>query len=414
MHIMQALFGVILIIFLCWTISTDRRAFPWRFTLAGLALHLVLVILFLKVSWIRGSFSAVGYVAEGLKQSTLKATTFVFGYMGGGETPFEIIRADANVILAFQILPQIIVLSALFALLWYLGVLQRLISGIAFVLERFMKVSGALGLGAAANVFLGMIESPMTIRPFLAKMAASELFALMTCGMATISGTVMVLYGSILEGVVDDPFGHIFIASLLAVPIALVLSNIVVTGSGKVEQATLEGGVRYENAMDAISKGTNDGLQVFLNVLAMLVVVVALIAILNLMLAVLPDIGGEPLSMQRILGWVFAPIVWSMGLPASEVAQGGALLGMKMVLTEFVAFVEFTNLPEGALNPRSALIMTYALTGFANIASMGLMVGGLVAMAPSRRADIMKFGPKSMIVGTLTSCLSGAVVGIVY
>lgn len=414
MHIMQALFGVILIIFLCWTISTDRRAFPWRFTLAGLALHLVLVILFLKVSWIRGSFSAVGYVAEGLKQSTLQATTFVFGYMGGGETPFEIIRADANVILAFQILPQIIVLSALFALLWYLGVLQRLISGIAFVLERFMKVSGALGLGAAANVFLGMIESPMTIRPFLAKMAPSELFALMTCGMATISGTVMVLYGSILEGVVDDPFGHIFIASLLAVPIALVLSNIVVTGSGKVEQATLEGGVRYENAMDAISKGTNDGLQVFLNVLAMLVVVVALIAILNLMLAVLPDIGGEPLSMQRILGWVFAPIVWSMGLPASEVVQGGALLGMKMVLTEFVAFVEFTNLPEGALNPRSALIMTYALTGFANIASMGLMVGGLVAMAPSRRADIMKFGPKSMLVGTLTSCLSGAVVGIVY
>ena len=415
MHIVQAVIGILFILLLCWIMSSDKARFPWRFVLVGLALHLVLVLLFLKVTWIRDSFGFVGTLAEGLMQSTRQATSTVFGYIGGGPTPFEVTHAEANVVLAFQILPQIIVLSALFALLWHWGVLQRVIRGIALVLERFMQVSGALGLGAAANVFLGMIESPMAVRPFLAKMATAELFALMTCGMATISGTVMVLYGSVLTGVIDNPFSHIFIASLIAVPAALVLSRIVMPEISHLSPADLKGGTQYENAMDAISKGTQDGLQVFMSVLAMLIVIVALIALFNLVLgALLPTVGGEPLSMERILGWLFVPIAWCMGLPASEVVQGGALLGLKIILTEFVAFIEFSNLPEGTLSPRSAVIMTYALTGFANITSLGLLVGGLSAIVPERRADIMRLGPRSVITGALASCLSATVVGLVY
>jgi CNT family concentrative nucleoside transporter len=302
-------------------------------------------------------------------------------------------------------------MSALSALLWHWGVLQVMVRGIAFVLKKSLGIGGAVGLGSAANVFLGMIESPLLVRPYLAKMTRSELFMLFTVGLATVAGTVMVLYASVLETAVPGALGHILVASFISLPAAILVAHLMIPGE-TVTEAESHMAVEYSSSMDAIAKGTEDGLRLYLGVVAMLLVMVALVALANIMIGVLPDVGGAPLTVERIFGWLFFPLVWLYGIPAAEAADAGALLGTKTILNEFIAYLKLSALPEGTLSERSRLIMVYAMCGFANFGSVGIMIAGVSAMAPERRTEICELSLKSLVSGTLASGMTGAVVGM--
>ena len=314
--------------------------------------------------------------------------------------------------LALQALPLVIVVSALSALLFYWRVLPWVVTQLARLLTRSMGIGGALGLGAAANIFVGMIEAPLFIRPYLAKLSRSELFALMTTGMATIAGTMMVLYASILSEVREDALGQILSASVISIPAALVIALVLVPGNGEQSVAAAELESEATSAMDAITRGTLQGVTLVINIVAMLIVFVALVALLNLLLGLLPDFAGKPLSLQRLLGVLFAPLVWLMGIPLSEALTAGSLMGVKTILNEFLAYMELAALPAQALSERSEIMMIYALCGFANFGSLGIMLGGMGTMVPERRAEIAALGLKAILGGTLATMMTGAFVGV--
>lgn len=409
---MQNILGIIILLFLAWLFSEKKKDFPWRFASLALLLHFLLAIILLKIPFVRDILALGGRGVDLIASASREATVFVFGYVGGGDTPFEVVNEHAQLILAFQVLPQIIFLSVIIAVLWHWKVLPKIIEGFAWLLERSIKISGALGVGASSSIFLGMIEAPMVIRAHLNQMSRPELFTLMTCGMATVSGTVMLLYSSFLRDRIADSFGHILTASVIAVPAALLIARIVMPSQNSATPQKLTHQLSYESTLDAVTKGTQSGLQVTVGVIAMLLVFVALVALLNNFLGLLPALNGDPLTIERFLGWLFTPIAWCMGLTFEEAGIGGRLLGTKIVLTEFTAFVDLINLPESALSERSYLIMVYGLTGFANLASVGIMIGGLTILAEERRQEIIRQAPKAMLTGALASCLSATVVGL--
>jgi CNT family concentrative nucleoside transporter len=307
----------------------------------------------------------------------------------------------------------ILVISALSSLLFYWKILPFIVRAFSYALQKTMGLGGAEGLGVSANIFVGMVESPLFIRPYLKEMTRSEIFTLMTSGMATIAGTVMVLYASILNSAIPDIMGHILTASMISVPAAITISKIMIPETGERTTGELTTSEPALSAMDAITKGTIQGVQLLINIIAMLIVLVALVHLLNLMLGTLPDIDGHPVSLQRILGLIMAPVVWLMGIPWKEAPIAGELMGTKTVLNEFIAYLDMSRLPQGALNPKSLIIMTYAMCGFANPGSLGIMIGGMGTMAPEKRDEIVSLGFRSIIAGTLATCMTGAVVGII-
>jgi CNT family concentrative nucleoside transporter len=411
--VLQGTFGVAVLVALAWLLSEDRRAFSPRLVLAGLGIQLGLALLLLKLPQVRAGFLALNELVLTLQEATQAGTSFVFGYLGGGDTPFEALYPQNSFVLAFQALPLLLVISALSALLFYWRVLPTIVKGFAWLLRRTLGIGGALGLGAAANIFVGMTEAPLLIRPYLASMSRSALFGIMTCGMATIAGTVMVLYASILEPVVPGALGHILTASLISAPAALTIAGILVPHPcDETANERIELKHQYRGAMDAITRGTLDAIPLFLNIIALLVVLVALVTIANQVLGLFPVVAGEPLTLQRILGWGMAPVVWLIGIPWAEAQTAGTLMGVKTILNELLAYVELAALEEEALSPRSRLIMIYALCGFANFGSLGIMVGGLGAMAPERRGEIAALGMKSILGGTLATLMTGAMVGM--
>jgi CNT family concentrative nucleoside transporter len=338
----------------------------------------------------------------------------VFGYIGGGTLPFDLKVPGADFILAFQALPIVLVMSVLTTLLFYWRVLPPVVRGMAWLLERTLGVGGAVGLSTAANIFLGMVEAPLFIRPYLAQLTRSELFLVMTGGMAGIAGTVLVLYATLVGPMIPDAAAHFVIASVLGAPAAIVVSLIMVpeTSDKRTGGALGDPDAHATSTMDAIVKGTTAGLELLLNIIAMLLVLVALVYLANAILGLLPEIGGARISLQRLLGYLMAPVCWLMGLPWSQAMTAGSLMGIKTVLNELIAYVEFSKLGMDALDPRSRLIMLYAMCGFANFASLGIMIGGLGTMAPARREEINALGLKSIVSGTLTTCLMGAIVGV--
>ncbi len=409
---LQPLLGIIVILALAWALSENRRAVPPRLILAGLALQVGLAVLLLKLPPAKQAFLALNQLVLAVQRATEAGTGLVFGYLGGAPAPFEMAHPQHAFVLAFQALPLLLVISALSALLFHWRILPVLVRGFAWMLRRTLGTGGPLGLAAAANVFVGMTEAPLLIRPYLASLSRSALFGLMVCGMATVAGTVMVLYASILGTAIPDAMGHILTASLVSAPAALLIAGILIPETGPVDQAPAPIADQSRGAMDAITRGTLDAIPLWLNILAMLVVMVALVGLLNQGLGLLPAVWGEPLTAQRLLGWIMAPLVWLIGIPWGEATTAGALMGLKTVLNELVAYVELAALPEGALSPRSRLIMTYALCGFANLGSLGIMIGGLGALAPERRDEIVSLGMRSILAGTLATLMTGAVVAL--
>jgi CNT family concentrative nucleoside transporter len=408
----QGILGLIALGAFAWVVSENRRRIKIHPILIGLIVQFALALIMLKIPASREIFTVLNNGVEALDKATTAGTSFVFGYLGGGPLPFDEKGAGASFIFAFKALPLVLVISALSSILFYWKILPIVVKAFSFLLQKTLKIGGAVALGAAANIFLGMVEAPLLIRPYLRQMTRSELFITMTCGMANIAGTVMVLYALILNKVMPEAMGHILVASILSTPAAIIISLMLVPETGEVTSGRLEPPQAAKSTMDAIAKGTAEGLTLFLNIIAMLIVLVSLVALANLSLGLLPPLGGEPLTLQRILGYIMAPVAWLIGIPWSEAFRAGALLGTKTILNEFIAYVDLANLPAGTLNPRSQLIMIYALCGFANLGSLGILIGGLGAMAPERRDEIVGLGMKSILAGTMATLMVGAVIGL--
>ena len=414
MQQLQSALGVVALLAFAWGISENRRAVDWKSAGVALLVTLVIAVLLLKIPAIKSAFAGIARAVDTISAASLAGTSFVFGFVGGGPLPFELKTPGAEFSLAFQALPIVLVMSVLTTLLFYWRILPPIVRGFSWALEKTLGVSGAVGLSTAANIFLGMVEAPLFIKPYLAKLTRGELFMVMTGGIAGIAGTVFVLYATILRSVIPDVAGHILIASIVSAPAALLISQLMVPvlpGKGT-KLAKIKIAPVATSTMDAICKGTAAGLELLLNIVAMLIVLVALVHLTNAMLSLLPDVAGGAITLQRALGLAMAPVCWLMGVPWDQAFTAGTLMGIKTVLNEFLAYLELAKLPAGALDERSRLIMLYAMCGFANFASLGIMIAGLSVMAPTRRADILSLGGKSIVSGTLTTCLMGAMVGV--
>jgi CNT family concentrative nucleoside transporter len=401
--LLQALIGVAGLLAIAWSLSEQRWQVPWRAVVAGLLLQFTLAVLLLKLPLAKDAFLALNAAMLALERATEAGTSLVFGYLGGGPLPFSVSSPAASYVLAFRALPLILVISALSSLLFYWRVLPLIVRAVSWLLERTMGVGGVVGLSTAANVFVGMVEAPLIVKPYLARVTRGELFAIMACGMASIAGTVLFLYASILRDALPDAVAHLLVASIVSAPAALVISFLMVPPGEQPTGGRLDIQSDAEGAMDALTRGTLDGLQLLLSVLAMLIVFVALVTLLNLAIA--------PYSLQGALGWLFTPLAWLAGVPWAEAHVGGTLLATKTVLNELVAYLDLAQMTE--LSDRSRLLLTYALCGFANFGSLGIMIGGLSTMCPERRGEIIALGLKSIVAGTLATCLTAAMVGLI-
>jgi CNT family concentrative nucleoside transporter len=414
MSFLQSALGVLAMLSVAWLASERRGSVHWRPVWSGIVLALVLAAAIRWVPGVGAAIAATNEVLDALMNATRAGTAMVFGHLGGGPLPYEPTHPEATFVLAAQALPLVLVVSALSAVLFHWGILSRIVEAFAWLLQRTMGIGGAVGVSAAANAFVGMVEGPLVVRPWLAKMSRGELFMTMNCGMATIAGTVLVLYAAILKPVMPDAMAHLLAASVIAIPVALAVAAIMVP-TDRGDSVSIRFEREDDSAMAALARGTTDGLQLLLGIIAMLIVVVALVTLVNSGLKWLPDVGGAPLSAERMLGVVFAPLAWAVGVPWSEAGAAGQLLGEKTVLNEFVAYLHMAALPDQALSPHSRLLMTYALAGFANFGSVGIMLGGLSPLLPAdRRADLGYLALKSVPAGLLSTCITAALVGMLY
>lgn len=409
---MQAILGIAVLLGLAWLVSENRREFDWRMLVTALAMQFALAALLLKAPVLSEMLLAVNGLVRAVEQATQAGTGFVFGYLGGGPAPFEVNVESALYLFSFRVLPQILVFSALVAILWHWRILPAVIRAFGAVLRRTLGVGGAVGTAAAASLFLGMAEAPLVIRAYLAKLTRSELFSVMTCGMATIAGSIMVLYASVLRDVIDGALGHILVASVINVIGAILISRLMIPMDGATDADETAVELSYAGTMDAVTRGTADGLRLALYIGAMLIVLVSLVALVNIGLSNF-QVGGAALTLERAMGWIFAPVAWLIGVPWSEAQAAGSLLGTKLVLNELVAYLQLTALEPTQFSDQSRLILTYALCGFTNFGSLGILIGGLSALVPERRPDFLDLGSKTLISGTLVSCLTGAIIGLV-
>ena len=415
----QGLLGIALLLLAAWALSENRALRPgWRWIAGAVALQFALALTIVRVPVV---WSVIGLANDGVRaieRATLVGSSYMFGYLGGAELPFALKDgADAPLVIAFQILPLVIVFSALAALLWHWRVLQAAVRGISWALRKTLGVSGVVGLAGGANLFLGVVESPLVVRAYFDRMRRAELFAIMVLAMSTISGAILVLYATTLRATVPDAVGHMISASLISLPAAVLLARLMVPGKSDTGAAAAidgdEPGLAYDNSFDAIVKGTMDGMQLFLAVVAIIIVVFAFVALTDQMLAALPQVAGEALSLKLLFGWVFAPIMWAIGVPWAQAADAGALMGTKAVLNEYVAYLELAALPPDTFGAKGQLVTTYALCGVANLASVGLIISTIGTLSPARRAEVAGLGMKSWFAGNAATLMTGAVIGIV-
>jgi len=414
MERIQSVTGILVLAVIAAAFSERRRAINWRRVSIGIILQLLLALVLLKAPASQWVFIFLNKGVSAIEEATRAGTSFVFGYLGGGPLPFDQRHSGTGFILAFQSLPIILVLSALSSLLFYWRVLPLIVRGFSWFFGKTMRLGGVEGVGTAANIFVGMVEAPLLIRPYLSKISRSELFTIMTAGMATIAGTVMVIYATILRDVIPGAIGHLLTASLISAPAAVTVAKLMIPETQTLSGRDISVPRGADSSMDAITRGTLDGLKLFMSIIAMLIVLVALVHLVNSILGMLPAPGGKAITFQGLLGYIMSPIAWLMGIPWSQSITAGSLMGTKTVLNEFVAYLNLVSLPPDALDPRSRLIMTYALSGFANFGSLGIMIGGMGSMASEIRGDVVALGIKAIIAGTIATCMTGAVVGVIH
>lgn len=412
MTVFQALLGILAFVAMALPFSSNVRRINWKLVAFAIALQFIICVLLLKAPGIREGVQYLNGAVKALGDATRQGTLFVFGYLGGGDPPFEVTNRNVMATFAFQVLPLVIVMSALSALLWYWRILPLVIKGISIIFERALGTRGPAGLVATANIFMGQIEAPLLVRPYLARMTRYELLLVMTAGMATIAGSVMVIYSAMLGEQIQGVLGQLITKSIMSVPAAILFAHVLLPENNESSQELEKPPRVYEGSMDAITRGTSDGLNIWLNIIAIIIVAIALVALLNGIVSSI-QVGGAPLTLERIAGWAFAPVAWLMGVPWSEAATVGSLLGIKTVLNEFIAYIQLQNMPAGTLSDASKLIALYAVCGFANLSSVGIQISGIGAMCPERRPDLIALGFRALYAATLASCMCGAVVGIV-
>lgn len=426
-----SLLGLLVFTGLAWALSVNKKAVDWKLVGWGLALQFIFAILILMTPWGKSFFEGANDVFNALIGYTVEGAKFLFGNLafnnipvgpGGGFGPMDPIGrttawAAAGGFFAFNVLPTIIFFSSLMTLLYYLGVMQAVVKGFAWVMMRTMKISGAESLSTAGNIFLGQTEAPLLVKPFIGTMTKSELHCVMVGGFGTVAGGVLAAYVGFLVAYFPDIAGHLISASVMSAPACIAISKIMYP---ETEESVTAGSVKIKmekvdaNLIDAAARGASEGLSLALNVGAMLIAFIALVALLNGILHGTAGLFGLDLTIQKLLGWVCAPFAWLMGVPSQDTMAIGTLLGEKTALNEFVAYAHLgTMLQEGSgLDPRSVVLATYALCGFANFSSIAIQIGGIGGMAPERRADLSRLGLRAMIAGTLANFMTACVVGI--
>lgn len=417
----RPLLGVAAIILVCWALSEDRRRFPVFTVLGALAVQAALVALLFAFPQMQPAVTGVTAALDGLAQATQQGTNFVFNYLSGvDEGQPYVIPAQPDgapgrppFIFAFQVLPLILVISALSAVLWHWGILKVIIRGFGLLFERTMGLGGASATAVAANIFMGMVESPIVIKAYLDKLSRAEIFLMMVVGLATVAGSTMVAYAAMLASSLPEAGAHVLTASIISAPAGILLARVMVPEARGAQAGGLDysTSLKYESSMDAITRGVEDGIMVAVKIAGTLIVFVAFVALVNIILSAFPPVFGAPLTLERVFGWGFAPLAYGIGVPWSEAQAAGNLLGVKLFLTEFVAFAELGATPDAVLSERSRMIMTYALCGFANVGSVGIMVSGLTALFPvERRKMLLDLAWKSLIPGFLATLMTAAIV----
>jgi CNT family concentrative nucleoside transporter len=412
---LQSIIGILGILTTAFLLSNNKRRIKVAPVVLSLALQVSLALLLLKVPFFKGWIEVANQMVGVIEESTTSAATFMFGFLAGGEAPFEVKNPSANFIVAFRVLPLVVVMSALSSLLFYWNVLPWIVRGLAFVLSKTLRISGASGLAAAADVFLGIAEAPLFVRPYLGSMTKTELFMVMSCGMASVAGTVMVLYASVLNPILSDAIGHILVASVISIPAALALAQIVVpeTSVSMLTGEQWRVSKTAQSSLDSIVKGTTDGMQMLISIVSLIIVVFAFVHLVDGVLALFGSLGEQPISVQRILAAVLTPFVWLMGVPSTEIAPAAKLVATKIVMNEFVAYLDFARLPIESLSTKTRLILTYGMCGFANLASLGILIGTLTSIVPERKNEVLGLGVRSLIVGNLATMMTGALAGLI-
>ena len=408
----RALIGIILIYGIAYGFSENKRAFPWRIVIGATIIQAALALILFGVPLIRSGLFQANLVVDSLISATAYGTSFVFGPVFGTQAGWEGLTGQPGPIFALHLLPLIIVIAALSAVLWHWHLLRWVTKSFAVVFNRLLGLGGATSLAVSANVFMGMTESPVLVKPYLLKMTRSEIFILMTAGFATVAGSVLVLYGVFLDGVLPNALGQLLGASLIATPAAVAVSLVMVPETNDINQRAYEPDFEYNSTMDAFSTGASDGLKILTNIVTMLIAAFAVLYLVNELFGALPDFNGSELSIERILGWLFAPLMYMIGVPLGEAAQAGSLMGVKTVLTEFVAFLQLAEIPAGDMSQRTRMITAHAICGFANIGSVGILIGGLSMIEPGRRSTFLELAGITLVSGTLATCLSAAIVAL--
>tara|TARA_X000000368_G_scaffold148568_1_gene117175 strand:+ start:1096 stop:2346 length:1251 start_codon:yes stop_codon:yes gene_type:complete len=415
MEYLQPIIGFFALLVLGAIFSTNVKKIKIRYLINAILIQFALAFLLLKWTVITDFFEILSRGVLALTSATDSGVAFVFGYLATGApgAPFEVINPGGTFIFAFGGLVLVIVVSAFSALLWHWRVIPMIVNGLSYLFKKPLNVGGPVGLSATANVFLGQVEAPLLVRPYLATMTKHELLILMTVGMSTIAGSIMATLNLMLFDVYGASLiGHFLTASIISVPAAIMYANMMIPSEEKTEFPSDHDEKMYRSSIDAITEGTRSGLDIFLNIIALLIVVLSLVALVNMSLAELPNFNGQVLSLERIAGWIFAPLAWCMGIPWQESQLAGELLGIKTMTNEFIAYIRLAEIDTSLLSERTRLIMLYALCGFANLSSVGILISGMGAMAPNRKDDLIAVSGRALIAAVLASCMTGFIVGI--
>ena len=407
---LQILIGFIGLVLLAIPFSDNYKQINYKYVLYGILSQFILAAILLKLPFIISFFEILGNGVTILQNATVEGASFVFGYP---PTDTEFAYRSLLETFAFGVLPYIIVMSCISAILWHWGILPYIVNIISKGCQKLFNIGGPVGLGAAANVFIGQVEAPLLIKPYINKLSKKELLILMTAGMATVAGSVMVALISILEiqFINENLIQHFLTASILSVFAAIMYANIMIPSNQITDADTDKRSKVYKGTMDAITTGTAQGSNIAVSVGTILIAVIALVYIANSFLGFIGSFVGIDLSIQQILGYIFAPIAWLMGIPWNEALIAGELLGIKTTLNEFIAYPALAALEEGALSDKSKLIIFYGLCGFANLSSVGILISGIGSMAPERKDDLINVSFKALVAATLASCMTGLVVG---